>query len=706
MFQVCFKCLSLRNNPPKHLGLASRLSGSFRIKRPAKVTWHAPGMISPSIRMVHCHGAAARFVPRMWKGITGGRWMASTAPEWWRKGWPRERVDSLAEAELLSQLAVALKPRTRIGELFRRFPAPEGWGGNYLDPDLAVYGVLMRKDAALFVEYDGFWRHSEDEGLSIDRRKNAALLSHAPLGSLIVRIGHWEYKPLDAELDVLWIAVDRWNSGDQQSISKVLNCVFLEILAEFGECLDPRVAKRLQKLAGMDFMPAPARSQEFVNEAAAAAGGTTREELLDILISHGFSCSSVEILMKQPHLLRLSSEMQLKSGFKYLSSLGLSETDITKAAVRYPKILGSSVEHKLKPTVQWLSNLGLSQCQITKALATHPQILGLSVEQNLKPTVQWLLDLGLTKSQATKAVATRPQILGYSIEQNLKPTVQWLLDLGLTKSQTTKAVATYPQFLGLSVEQNLKPTVQWLLDLGLTKSQATKAVATFPTILSYSIEQNLKPTVQWLLDLGLTKSQATKAVATFPRVLSYSIEQKLKPTVQWLIDLGLTKSQAAKTVAAFPQCLGLSVEKKLQPTVQWLLDLGLTKSQAAKAVATCPRILSCSMEQNLKPTVRWLLRFGVEKRKLASLIIGWPRFLGYSIAKNLDRKALLLETLCTRKGAREIISKNPEILRFSQQRIATRMSVLSKLGGTSKANYAVTLSDERFEQRFMSQVGS
>ena len=523
--------------------------------------------------------------------------MASRAPEWWRKGWPRERVDSMAEAELLSQLAVALKPRAKIGELFRRFPAPEGWGGNYLDPDLAVHGVLTRKNAALFVEYDGFWRHSKEERLSIDCKKNAALLSHAPLASLIVRIGHWEYKPRDTELQVLWISVDRWNSGDQKSISKVLKCIFLEILAAFGECLNPRVAKRLQKLAGMDFMPAPARSQEFVNEAAAAAGGTTREELLDILTSHGFSCSSVEILMKTPHLLRLSSEMQLKPCLKYLYSLGLSETEITKTAVRYPKILGLSVEGKLKPAVRWLSNVGLSQCQIVGA-ATSFKILRLSIEQNLQPTVQWLLDLGLTKIQAAKVVATYPQFLGLSIEQNLKPTVQWLLDLGLTKSQAVKAVATYPHFLGLSVEKNLKPTVQWLL------------------------------------------------------------------------------------------------------------NLGLTTGQVAKALATCPQILSYSMEQNLKPTVHWLLQFGVRKCKLASLIVGWPRFLGYSIAKNLDRKALLLETLCTRKRAREIISKNPEILRFSQQRIATRMSVLSKLGETSKAHWAMTLSDAMFEQRFMSQVGS
>ena len=315
-------------------------------------------MISPSIRMVHCHGAAARFVPRMWKGITGGRLMASTAPEWWRKGWPRERVDSMAEAELLSQLAVALKPRTKIGELFRRFPAPDGWGGNYLDPDLAVHGVLRKKDAALFVEYDGFWRHSEGERLSTDHRKNAALLSTAPPGSHVVRIGHWGCKPLESAPHVLWISVDRWSLGDQKSISKVLKCVFLGILTEVGKCLDPSVAKRFQKVGEMDFIPAPTKSQEFINEAAAAAGGSTKQELFDILMSHGFSCSSTRLVADNSYLLRLSSELQVKPALKFLLSLGVSEGEMVNAVALYPKILGLSVEHKLKPTVQWLFDQG------------------------------------------------------------------------------------------------------------------------------------------------------------------------------------------------------------------------------------------------------------------------------------------------------------------------------------------------------------
>ena len=699
-------------------------------------------MISRSIHMVRFHGAAARFVPCMWKGITAGRWMASAAPDWWRKGWPRDRVDSMAEAELLSQLAVALKPRTKIGELFRRFPAPDGWGGKYLDPDLAVHGVLRKKDAALFVEYDGFWRHSEDERLSTDHRKNAALLSTAPPGSQVVRIGHWGRKPLESAPHVLWISVDRWSLGDQKSISKMLTCIFLEILAEVGECLDPSVAKRLQKLARMAYRPALVRSKEFVKEAAVAAGGSSKEELVAMLTSHGFSSWNLAALEETSYFLRLSSERQLKPCLRYLFSLGLSQDEIMKALVRYPRILGLSLEHKLKPMVQWLSELGLTDCQIRRNVTSSPHILDFSIEHNLKPTVQWFLDLGLTKCQVAKAVATNPRIFSFSIDQKLKPTLQWFLDLGMTNGQIAKAVATHPGVLGLGIEQNLKPTVQWFLDLGLTKKDVAKLAATFPQILSLSIEQNLKPTtqwfldvglkksqvakaaaswppmlwystkqklkptVQWLLHLGLTKSQVVKALAARPQIFGLSIEQNLKPTVEWLLDLGLTKSQVAKVVAAYPHFLGLSIKQNLKPTVQWFLDLGLGKSQVAKMVANCPSILGLSMEQNLKPTVDWFLEFDVTKHRLAARISGWPRLLGYSIANNLEPKALLLETLFTQDGAREIIANNPEILRFSHQRMATRLSILSKLGETSKAYYAMNMSDEIFQKRFSSRCSS
>ena len=433
-------------------------------------------MLSCTARIFRPHGL-------VWKGMSLGRWMAS-APAWWAKGWPRERVDSLAEAELLSQLAVALKPRTKIGELFRRFPAPEGWGGTYLDPDLAVHGVLKR-NGALFVEYDGYWRHSADERLSTDLRKNAALLSYAPASSRIVRIGHWERNPTEAHPRILWITVDQWSAGSQKSISKILKTILLQILTDFGCCLQPHVSKRLQKLAQMEFMPASTTALEFANTAARLAGRSTKEELFDILKSNGFSSSSTEFLQENPRLCRFASKRQIRPMVNWLLSLGLSDSEIAKVLARCPQILGLSIENNVQPTLHWFSDLGLAKSQVVKAVARQPQILGLSIEQNLKPTVQWFSDLGLAKSQVAKAVATEPQILGFSIEQNLQPTIQWLLDLGLSKTDIAKGVASWPRLLGFSVSGNLSHKVLILQDF-FSCELAARLIAKEPRILGYA----------------------------------------------------------------------------------------------------------------------------------------------------------------------------------------------------------------------------
>ena len=416
-----------------------------------------------------------------------------------------------------------------------------------------------------------------------------------------------------------------------------------------------------QKLAGMDFMPTSARSVQFVNEAATTAGGSTTEELFNILKSHGF---------KPLQHATSSKQFPLAPSFKWeATETGLEV--FVQPWVKWgwnlqsgwlfdiQKILGLSVEHKLKPTVRWLSSLGLSAHQIVGSATS--QILDYSLEQNLKPTLQWLLDLGLTKSQAAKAVATSPRFLGLSIEKNLKPTVQFLLDLGLTKSQVVKAVATSPRLLGLSIEQNLTPTVQWLLDCGLTMSQVAKAVASSPQLLGLSIEQELEAYLAMVIglgpdkessckgsghfsllsesqhwkelkayraifdwDLGLTKSRVVKAVAAFPQILSYSIEQNLKPTVQSLLDLELTKSQVAKAVADSPQLLGLSIEQNLKPTVQWLLDCGLTMSQVAKAVASSPQLFGLSIEQKLEAYSAVAIVLWADNE--SSLQRQWPNF--------------------------------------------------------------------------------
>ena len=550
------------------------------------------------------------------------------APPWWQRGWPRHRIGSVAEAELLAPLAELLMPQMPIAELFRSFPSPKGWGGNYLEPDLAAYGVLKDENAALFVEYDGYWRHGEKEGMKRDRMKNAALLKYAPKGSYVVRISHTISSPLQ-DNNILWVSAQTWRSDSPVLASKIYCEVIMQTLSGLKHTLCPKVMDRLQLKSKEGTRLRSAGVIHFMKTAKAAKSGNTLDEISMFLKGEGFGTKELDLMLE-------------------------------KAIVP-----GMSIDKKLRPVLQWFSDLGIAKIQVARVVSRTPKTLSLSVEQNLKCTVQWMLDLGLTKDQVAKAVAKLPPILGLSIEQNLKPSVQWLLDLGLTKNQVAKVVATHPQILGLSIEQNLKPSVQWLLDLGLTKNQVAKVVATHPQILGLSIEQNLKPTVQWFLDLGLTKGQTGKVVSSHPPILWYSIEQNLKPSVQWLLDLGLTKNQVAKVVATHPQILGLSIEQNLKPSVQWLLDLGQTKWQTGQMVASFPRIVSLSIEKNLSP------------------------------------KILLLKDNYSAKRATEMVAKWPQLLGYSYLRLTTRLKILAGQDKIDKLTYAMPLTEEIFQRRFL-----
>ncbi|CAK8988611.1 Mercuric reductase [Durusdinium trenchii] len=142
---------------------------------------------------------------------------AAAAPAWWRASHLRVDVESKSELELLAQLAVLLMPDEPIEELFRRFPTPEGstWGHEELLPDLAAYGVLKDRDAALFVEYDGHPHHERQRGVRRDLRKSAALLRVASNSSVVVRVGHTMSNPqTPLNPQVIYVAVPTWQRDE------------------------------------------------------------------------------------------------------------------------------------------------------------------------------------------------------------------------------------------------------------------------------------------------------------------------------------------------------------------------------------------------------------------------------------------------------------------------------------------------------------
>ena len=624
-------------------------------------------------------------------------------PSWWRRGFPRKRYDSFAEVELLSQLGALICPQMPLEEMFRSFPGKDlpDWGGHYLSPDLALYGVLKDPEAALFIEYDGFYRHFEPRVVEADQRKTRALLAYAPRGSRVLRLSH-EEREVDDLADSL--VIPRWWPRHRTSLTASLLEVVMLLLGIPSLGLRPDLAEDLKRLRKKDFRLSEAASLFSGNATLAGDPGAKLGELKEFLISRdlseeqvaqavsrypkllgysigenlqptvdwlqGLSLSDGEVakaVSRFPQLLGLSIRENLQPTVDWLQGLGLSDGEVAKAVSRCPQLLGYSIRENLQPTVDWLQGLGLTDGEVAKAVVSRPQLLGLSIRENLQPTVDWLQGLGLSDGEVAKAVSRCPQLLGYSIGENLQPTVDWLQGLGLTDSEVAKAVVSRPQLLGLSIGENLQPTVDWLQGLGLSAGEVAKAVSRCPQLLGYSIWENLQPTVDWLQGLGLSDGEVAKAVSRCPQLLGYSIRENLQPTVDWLQGLGLSDGEVAKAVSRCPHFVGLSIRENLQPTVDWLQGLGLSDGEVAKAVSRCPQLLGCSIGENLQPTVDWLQGLGLSDGEVAKAVSRCPQLLGYSIGENLQPTVDWLQGLGLSDGLdiRHLVVRFPIIMSLS-----------------------------------------
>ncbi|CAE7792809.1 Hmgcs1, partial [Symbiodinium microadriaticum] len=161
---------------------------------------------------------------------------------WLRSHVRREEQFSASELELMSQLGVLLMPDHPIEELFRRFEGSgRFWSG--LEPDLVAYGVLKEPEAALFMEYDGYWRHANRYGYKKDKEKNAALFSVGPPGSWVIRIGHFHRKPMGR--NSLYVKVNNWQGDEYQSLTQTLGEVVRRMLSDLRTELDPALRLRL-----------------------------------------------------------------------------------------------------------------------------------------------------------------------------------------------------------------------------------------------------------------------------------------------------------------------------------------------------------------------------------------------------------------------------------------------------------------------------
>ncbi|CAE7663842.1 cysK [Symbiodinium microadriaticum] len=182
--------------------------------------------------------------------LSWGLCVVRQPPAWWKAGRARQRIGSMAEAELLSHIAVLLQPEEPIEELFRDFRVDqsEGWSRSILSPDLTVYGALQAEEAALFLEYDGYFRHLSPKGIAADSRKNKALLDFDPNGSHVLRIAH-AHRGMELSCEMGEVVVDVWQLGHEASLIKALRQVAMFLLSQQGSALQPDLRARLHAFA-------------------------------------------------------------------------------------------------------------------------------------------------------------------------------------------------------------------------------------------------------------------------------------------------------------------------------------------------------------------------------------------------------------------------------------------------------------------------
>ena len=418
------------------------------------------------------------------------------APKWWRAGHARQRPGSIAEAELLSHLALLLQPQEPLKEVFRNFPAEKSdkWGKNLVSPDMAVYGALKLNEAALFLEYDGYYRHNTSAGRLADVRKSKALLMNAPAGSQVLRVAHG-HRGLKFACETREVIVDSWQVGQGKSILVTVGQVVEKLLAELAHVLKPKLNRALQ-----DFLVSPGNlntatavefTQNLLAERTLRVNMSSVHNLLRMRLN--ISSSRANWLRDQlgnrgTALVAYTSADNCGRIIWKLRDLGLQEEEIYKAIARNPKIMGRGFEENLHPAVQWFRDLSLKKAEVAKVIARNPQVLGYSIEENMKPTVQWFRDLGLKQTEVAKVIARNPQVLGYSIEENLKPKVQWLAGLGLSQCQIISVAVSQPQLFNLSISRNLSRKIS-LLRQFVPAGQAATLLTRYPVLFTCGYER-------------------------------------------------------------------------------------------------------------------------------------------------------------------------------------------------------------------------
>ncbi|XP_078172801.1 transcription termination factor MTERF8, chloroplastic-like [Carex rostrata] len=303
--------------------------------------------------------------------------------------------------------------------------------------------------------------------------------------------------------------------------------------------------------------------------------------------------SSGEAHRASKHIQHLKSPDKPDAALRFLTEIGISESDIRTAVLRDSRILCSHVENNMRPNIAHLKELGFSIEDISGIMSRYPILLRFNIVEKLD---SWLGVLG-SVDYLSVVMKRQPGVIQSSFENVTMPNVSFLQEqCGLSVRQIVQLIKTCPRLIKSKTEI-LKMKAEEADQLGVARSSGTFVQAL--TIVYFLSQDTIDSRLNNFRNLGLSHEEVALMISKAPYLLS-KLEKETGRTMEFLInEAGCSKIDLVRN----PSLLMYSLEKRLIPRCivrKLLMSEGLPVSHSA-LISFMNKTETCFVEKFILP---------------------------------------------------------------------------------------------------------
>ncbi|XP_047311391.1 transcription termination factor MTEF1, chloroplastic-like [Impatiens glandulifera] len=249
------------------------------------------------------------------------------------------------------------------------------------------------------------------------------------------------------------------------------------------------------------------------------------------LSSSSAAAAAVNISISKPCLpSSINAHSDFQEKMLFLDSIGIDFLSLTSS---HPHIAAAASVSDLKQIINYLTSIGLSTSDLNRIASMCPEILSLKLT-HLQQVITFLQqEAGVEKTKLRHAIHRRPRLLISSVENRLQPTLNFLKTIGVSE------INRHTSLLSCSVEEKFIPRIEYLQKIGFSYKETTLMIRRFPSLLRYSIEENLEPKLNYLV---VEMGRELKELVVFPEYLSFSLENRIKARHRRCVEKGVVLS--------------------------------------------------------------------------------------------------------------------------------------------------------------------